>query len=89
MKKWRIIIAIGVTLLISTANASICIEDSVLHDWIGGPPDWEGTLTDPDNAFDGDWSTYAEVRSNGDFIHAIVANAEENCSVPVGASLHP
>ncbi len=62
------------------------IEDSDSYEW-QFPSDTAGTLTDPDNAFDGNWDTYAEIRSNGNGIYAMVADAVETWSVPVGADL--
>ncbi|MHC4638125.1 MAG: hypothetical protein ACYTBP_04485 [Planctomycetota bacterium] len=66
------------------------IEDSDSHEWIYCEPvscAIEGTLTNPNYAFDGDWNTYAEVRSNGNNICSICCGLQETWSVPIGADL--
>lgn len=66
------------------------IEDSEIHEWIYCDPcscATQGSLTNSDYAFDGDWNTYAEVRSNGNGTCSICCGLQETWSVPIGVDL--
>lgn len=45
-----------------------------------------GTLTNPANASDGDWNTYAQTQSDGNGTYAIVWKLQETWAIPAGAS---
>lgn len=79
-----------VRISVSEPPCVVDIEDSDIHEWIYCEPvscSFGGTLTDPANAFDGDWNTYAEVRSNGNGTCSICCGLQETWSVPIGADL--
>jgi hypothetical protein len=79
-----------VRISVSEPPCVVDTEDSDIHEWIYCEPvscSLGGTLTDPANAFDGDWNTYAEVRSNGNGTCSICCGLQETWSVPIGVDL--
>lgn len=59
------------------------VEDPIVHNSYIDSVAYAGTVTEPGNASDGDWNTYAQVTSNGSNIDAIIWHVDEDWIVPI------
>ena len=83
----KLLVAFVTVFAFTAFAAAVTLEDPVAHQtyvdsW--GQGAFEGTVTGEFNESDGDWSTYTEVRSNGNHSMAIIWHSEDDWLIPVG-----